>query len=265
MLNSLWFGRVRDRYNLWVETKGQDVKEVTKTVAALTGMDQRLARKLVDAKAPVRGGIDRREVRYLQARFADWGLIVRVKPEFEELHDPVVDGPVQTKALSESANGPQRAIAGVMIGVYAWLGISGVLLFPIALGSLIGSALGRGSTDSPIITAFVISCLYVVPLLGSCVAGVFWGWRFRRRGSLGRVALSVTGLALALVLDADGPIDLARLPAVVGVHAFCTVIAAPLSAAITSHGRMKMTTTLDGRDRSSAANLESHCGSNDLP
>lgn len=68
------------RYDLWLDADGQDRERIHHLVGALLGLDPSQARKLVDSQAPLRRAARRAEAEYLQARFSDFGVKVRVIP-----------------------------------------------------------------------------------------------------------------------------------------------------------------------------------------
>ncbi|MEO6811487.1 MAG: hypothetical protein ABI353_20435 [Isosphaeraceae bacterium] len=238
------------RYDLWIEPNGQEQGQVIVAVAALLGLDPRLARKLVESGSPVRRRVSEAEVRSLHARFGHWGLGVRVSPSFPSLLD-------RPEPLSLKSPADEPIILVVLRGWMAQ-GFVGLVLGGLAGIAVLGAAwdwlpsqVGLPPEVSGPSMLAQEAILLIVPLMVSCAIGLFWG--FRRPGLTLRGLMGLVGVvAVLLFLEVEGlrnigpwldrgqSSDDTGVGATLIFQAFCTAIAAPLSAILARGSKESM-------------------------
>lgn len=221
-----------ERYDVWVDPDGHERRHVIATVALMLGLDPLAAEKLLDSGSPVRRRVRRAEVRYLRARFADWGLTIRVEPEPTGLPDArPLAAPDALIRIATALRLPQaerwakratsQAVAGLVIGGSAWL-IAQVTFLPM-----------------------FDSAGLVVLLVASCSTGLFWGPSrpvLSPRALAGVVAVFAVLLAALLRgtpqvmdwLDRGRASDLTDVAGGLLFIMLCAALGAPLTASVVS-------------------------------
>jgi membrane protein YqaA with SNARE-associated domain len=164
------------RHDIWVEPDGQDRRHVVAAVAALLGLDPRLARDVLESGSPLRRGVRRGEAEYLRLRFRDWGLGVHVEPDLPERPDGMV---ALDPGDSHVLIGRAQASLGLLIGgltAFVLMGIDPfeVMAFPLPQGVDIAeqnAAFERWRSSPGVILGQL--AMAWIPLLLSGLCGVF--------------------------------------------------------------------------------------------
>jgi hypothetical protein len=230
-----------ERYDIRVEPDGQDRRQVVGAVAALLGLDPRLAQKLVDSGSPLRRGVRRGEAEYLRARFSDWGVSVHVEPDSPER---------PSGAARADPVGCIQASLGLVIGGLAGLVLMGadpfgVLSFPLPPGAdarQVATAFARWNSSTGVIIGRCATAW--MPLLVSGLCGVFAHRSLP--ASIPAALLRMVGVSSLLLLVSQvgswaidrtlstGESSDVRTPlAMLAFEALCLSLAAPLSSAVT--------------------------------
>ena len=227
MLIHLWSDGDPKRFDVWVESSGAAPDETANAVAIVMGLDRRAARKLVESGAPVATNVPQTRVHLLNARFTNWGVRLRVEPEFPWPLDRPLPMDVLNSKLEHSAQGRfersvVQALAGLLFG--------GIVTLVAAIG----------------LTPFAV---VVVPVVVSCCVGFAWGGGLRglvaaERGIPGLFALVLVLLSLEFcgfgVIDRcfnddDSSLPISLLYDLLLIAA-CAAVACPLAAWIARRG-----------------------------